>query len=223
MSDLDSDWLAPGSEFLTTGRDLLAKSLLTGSIAVAPGIETIGAVPWEGFEPRENQSCLATPLGVNDHQSSLPGVASVRRLSQHLSNHSRQIQSHMQSMLENAKMPNSWVEEGIEEPTDDCKYYTLTLLSRLNVEFGLIPYKVAVSKEGGMFAAYRRVDNGNIMRVEIDNELDAVAVVSDGSRILDSGILESDDLEKGIVDAFNGSTALAIEVYSSAEVEILAG
>ena len=114
---------------------------------------------------------------------------------------------HLRTLIDNLSMPKSWIEEGVEAPTSDCFSYTKRVLTRLFDTYGIIPYKITMSKEGGVFAAYKSPHNKNTLRLEIDNELDVVAVVSDGEVILDSGVLIEDDFEEGIVDCFNSQVA----------------
>jgi hypothetical protein len=114
---------------------------------------------------------------------------------------------HLRSLVDNLSMPESWRIEGVEEPTQDCMIYAGTVLRRLFESFGLIPYKTSISKDGGILAAYRSSHGRNILRVEVDNELDAVAVVTDGVAILNSGLLEGDDTERSIIDSFNRDLA----------------
>lgn len=81
--------------------------------------------------------------------------------------------------------------------------YAGVLLRRIFDEYGLIPFKTAYSKDGGIFAAYRNHLNQNILRIELDNELDAVAVVSDGVSILNSAVLDAGEDEYFVMANFN--------------------
>jgi len=104
-------------------------------------------------------------------------------------------------------MPKGWSDEGVDPPSASCTQYSRQVLRRLFDTYGIIPYKITVSKDGGIFAAYKAPSNKNILRIEVDNELDVVAVVSDGDSILDSGLLEADDLEQSLINTFNRSVA----------------
>ncbi len=81
------------------------------------------------------------------------------------------------------------------------------MLCRLFDNYGLIPYKIVPSKEGGVFAAFKNPLNENILRVEVDNELDVAAVVSDGHSILESALIEDDDSERSLIECFNRQLA----------------
>ncbi len=113
------------------------------------------------------------------------------------------IDMHLQGLIRHLAMPKSWVDEQAQGPTEDCKRYSFEVVRRLCVTYGIIPYKITVSKEGGVFAAYRNPHNDRILRIEVDNDLDVAAVVSDGLAILDSGLLEADDLERSLIGCFD--------------------
>ena len=81
------------------------------------------------------------------------------------------------------------------------------MINRLFFRYGILPYKVSVSREGGIFAAFQNPRNKNILRVEVDNDLDVVAVVSDGVSILESGLLQGDDVELAVIESFDSAMA----------------
>jgi hypothetical protein len=113
------------------------------------------------------------------------------------------IDTHLEGLIKRLSTVQSWVDEGVEPPTVACRRYTLDVLRRLASSYGVIPYKITWSKEGGILAAYKNARNDRILRVEVDNDLDVVAVVSDGKAILESGFLEADDLEPAILGCFD--------------------
>jgi hypothetical protein len=102
------------------------------------------------------------------------------------------IADHFSGILNNLSMPKSWIEEGVESPTAECMKHSFFVINRLFETYGILPYKITMSKEGGIFAAYKNPRNKNILRLEVDNELDVVAVVSDGVAISQSGILQGE-------------------------------
>jgi hypothetical protein len=126
------------------------------------------------------------------------------------------IADHFSGILNNLSMPKSWIEEGVESPTAECMKHSFFVINRLFETYGILPYKITMSKEGGIFAAYKNPRNKNILRLEVDNELDVVAVVSDGVAISQSGILGGDDRECSIIDAFDRLVELKTSVSGSA-------
>lgn len=115
------------------------------------------------------------------------------------------ISKHLRGLIKNLKIPTSWRSDGTELPSSACVDYTQEVLIRLFDMYGVIPYKTAVSKEGGIFAAFNTPHDNNILRIEVDNDLDVIAAVSDGTKILDSGVIEGDDVERGIIRSFDNS------------------
>jgi hypothetical protein len=177
------------TDFLASAAARLAVGL--GCVAVQiprPGMELLSADFQDAAFVRSDDALFGRP----------PGVTAINFADSSEDELSPVIQ-HIQSLVSNLSMPEAWRKEGVEEPSEDCIMYAGTILRRLFENYDLIPYKTSVSKDGGIFAAYRSPHNKNILRVEVDNELDAVAVVTDGAEILSSGLLEGDDTEHSII------------------------
>jgi|GEM_PF-4143404 len=121
------------------------------------------------------------------------------------------VQDHIRGLLNKLRLPASWAEEGVHHPTEECVKQSLKIMLRLFARYGIIPYKSAASREGGTFAAYRASKNNNILRLDVDNELDAVAVVSDGTSVLCSAFIghDSDKLDT-LFGVCTGSAALGM-------------
>ena len=109
------------------------------------------------------------------------------------------VDSFLATLHRDIAVPEAWRREGVEPPSQPCVEAALGLSRRLFAEYGIIPYKVTASKEGGVYLAYKSPANSNILRIEVDNELDVVAVVSDGKAILASAVLENDATEADII------------------------
>jgi hypothetical protein len=180
--------------------------LLASAAGMAVGLGCALAFPRPGLEliSADNQRSMSPD---EDQWYRPPGVRAIDLSDSGIEGSASPVYQHLDSLIANLFMPTSWRDEGIEEPSDDCKIYARTVFRRLFDQFGLIPYKTSISKDGGLYAAYRSACGRNTLRIEIDNELDAVAVVSDGAAILSSGLLEGDDDERSIVDALNRITA----------------
>lgn len=117
------------------------------------------------------------------------------------------VDSFLATLHRDVAVPEAWRREGVEPPSQPCVEAALGLSRRLFAEYGIIPYKVTASKEGGVYLAYKSPANFNILRIEVDNELDAVAVVSDGNAILASGVLEDDAAEAEVIGVFQRGLA----------------
>lgn len=201
---LELSCLATSSEgsdvdvFANAARAMLAAAALTCiGTPPKPGVEMIVADLTNGayIAPMDGQFWRIPP-GVDRINYSEVGSSDVSLVSNHL-----------EGLVTNLSMPKAWQEEGVEAPSPACHQYSLQVLRRLFDSYGIIPYKITVSKDGGVFAAYKTPQSKNILRIEVDNELDVVAVVSDGDSILDSGLLEADDLEQSLINRFNRSMA----------------
>jgi hypothetical protein len=181
--------------------------LLAGAARVAVGLSCVAIqVPRPGVELITADLHGAPYLTVDDDAvlNSPPGVTTIAfNDSDEGEDSGSLVVQHLDSLITNLLIPESWKSEGIEEPTEDCRIYARRVLRRLFEDYGIIPYKTSISKDGGLFVAYRSVCGRNILRVEIDNDLDAVAVVTDGAAILNSGLLEGDDVERAIINSFN--------------------
>jgi hypothetical protein len=117
------------------------------------------------------------------------------------------VESLLATLHRDLTIPEAWRREGVEAPTEESVGSALRLSQRLFAAYGIIPYKVTASKEGGVYLAYESPANFNILRIEVDNELDVVAVVSDGKAILASGVLEDDATEAEIIRSFQRDLA----------------
>ena len=106
------------------------------------------------------------------------------------------------SLLDSLNLPSEWIADGVEPPSRDCLEASRRLLERLFDNYnGLTPYKIAPSKEGGVFVAYRHSVSGNVIRIEVDGEFDMVATVSDGQRILHAGFCGDAASEQALIRA----------------------
>ena len=115
---------------------------------------------------------------------------------------SRQVEDHIHGLLNSLQVPTSWLQDGVSPPTTECLEESLKIMKRLFAADGMIPYKIAASREGGVFAAYRQFKNGKILRLDVDNDLDAVAVVSDGTTVLGSAFIGHAGEESRLLEMF---------------------
>ena len=98
-------------------------------------------------------------------------------------------------------MPQRWEKVGVEHPSPDCIHWTKQVLGRLATKYGIKPSKVAYSIEGGIFVAYISDDGATVLNLEIDNDIDVIAVLSRGNKVIGSVVIENEN-EKEIIDAF---------------------
>jgi hypothetical protein len=119
------------------------------------------------------------------------------------------IRYYIDGQLANMSIPSSWEAEGISKPSTQCLERVREFLYHLGDTFGILPYKVAYTKDQAVYAAYRNSTNHNVLRIEIDEDLDIIANVSDGERILASASLDTDSEEMRLISAFDPRLARA--------------
>ena len=107
-----------------------------------------------------------------------------------------------------ANVPSRWREEGVADPTDDCRRMCLELAEQLFAKHGLLPSKVVASRQEGIYVEYKSSKNGRTLGIEVDNQLDVVAVVSDAKQTFASSVFEGEEAE-GLLRVFLDGPAKA--------------
>jgi antitoxin (DNA-binding transcriptional repressor) of toxin-antitoxin stability system len=110
----------------------------------------------------------------------------------------------LQTRIYDARVPERWRDEGVAAPTDDCRRLCLEIAEQLFSKYGLLPSRVVASRQEGIYLEYKLPQGGRTLGIEVDNELDAVAVVSDANGTLASAAFEGDEAEKLIRLFFDG-------------------
>lgn len=108
-------------------------------------------------------------------------------------------------MARAAQMPTSWIEEGVEPPTDSCRREAESFINAVHAEFRMLPTRVACSRVGGIMVAYRDRVSGRDLDVEFDNEGDICAVVATDEKVVQSEVLESQSELAALVRSFVGN------------------
>jgi len=101
----------------------------------------------------------------------------------------------LKGRIDDARVPSRWRDEGVADPTDECRRSCLELTEQLFEKHGLLPVKVVASRQEGIYLEYKSPRSGRILGIEVDNELDIVAVVSDANQTLASGAFEAEKAE----------------------------
>ena len=107
------------------------------------------------------------------------------------------------SRIADATVPAPWKEEGVADPSVECRNLGLSIALGLYADYELIPHRVSASKQGGVFLAYKRSDGMRSLGVEIGNDLDAVGVVSNDTDVLADGAFEGEGAAE-LLAAFRG-------------------
>jgi antitoxin (DNA-binding transcriptional repressor) of toxin-antitoxin stability system len=99
---------------------------------------------------------------------------------------------YLRGRIDDAHIPQRWRDEGVAEPTDECRRVCLELAERLFHKYGLLPAKVVASRQEGIYLDYKLPFKDRTLGIEVDNELDAVAVVADANGTLASAAFQGD-------------------------------
>jgi antitoxin (DNA-binding transcriptional repressor) of toxin-antitoxin stability system len=116
---------------------------------------------------------------------------------------------YLSSRIRDAKLPRRWAEDGIAEPSDDCRQTAFAAAERLFIERELIPTRVVASRQAGIYLEYKSPQGGRLLGIEIDNERDVVAVVSDANQVLASAAFEGAEAQELLRVFFGGSATSA--------------
>ena len=115
----------------------------------------------------------------------------------------------LKGRIDDVRVPPRWRDEGVAEPSNDCRNLCLSHSQRLYVSFGLLPSKVVASRQEGIYLEYKLPQGGRTLGIEVDNELDVVAAVSDANGILASAAFEGEDAERLLRIFFDGRVVVA--------------
>ena len=146
-------------------------------------------------------------LVITDHDQPIAELTPITGAEKDLER--RAAREFLVARISSAAVPSRWREEGVVEPSDDCRRLSLVLAERLLHEHALIPTKVVASRQEGIYLEYQSPRTGRTLGVEIDNDLDAVAVISDATEVLASAPFENEELER-LVRIFVGELAAAL-------------
>jgi antitoxin (DNA-binding transcriptional repressor) of toxin-antitoxin stability system len=128
----------------------------------------------------------------------------------------RAITEYLKARIAAATIPPRWREDGVVEPTDQCRSSTFTLAEWLFTKYALLPSRVVASRQEGVYLEYQSPTGDRRLGIEVDNELDAVAVVSDAYQVLASAPFDDEQVE-GILRVFvNGSASATGDPGTSA-------
>ncbi|KJU84490.1 hypothetical protein MBAV_003317 [Candidatus Magnetobacterium bavaricum] len=106
--------------------------------------------------------------------------------------------------IKSIPFPDKWHLEGISPPTDDCKETTISVIEYIYDCFKIIPIfkRVEVTIEEGIFIKYVNNTNGNELSIEIYNDLEKAAILTNAKEIkLAVDIIENTEFDD-IIKAF---------------------
>jgi len=108
------------------------------------------------------------------------------------------IKDHLRAKTISVPFPVKWRLEGISPPTIKCKEITLNVVLKLYDDFFLIPDRVSSSIEEGIFLKYIDYLSGNYLSIEIYNDLDIAAIITNGDKIIKAIDIYNDNFDEAI-------------------------
>ncbi len=88
--------------------------------------------------------------------------------------------------VSSASLSQKWINEGLYPPTVECKELAKNIVSGLYAEYNLYPIRVNATVEEGVFIKYINHINKKELSIEIYNDLDIAALVTNGKEIIAS-------------------------------------
>ncbi len=125
-----------------------------------------------------------------------------------------EIASHLENIVKDAVMPDLWVRRGYPAPSADCRAVTLSLTKSIFASFGKIPSSVLPTKEAAINISYRNSDTNTTLYIEVDSDLDAVATISLGNKVVDFGVFENGFVDRAFAILDNGIEAMASNIQA---------
>lgn len=102
------------------------------------------------------------------------------------------------SWIDSIAIPQKWEEEGIQQPTLECRKLTKSIILRLLIEQRLHPSRISATIEEGVFVNYVNHINNCNLAIEIYNDLDIAVIVTRDKEIINSWDIIDGDLTKAI-------------------------
>jgi hypothetical protein len=100
----------------------------------------------------------------------------------------------LRAWIHSLELPQSWRSDGIAPPNYDCKQLAEKVAETLYKEFSLIPIRIAVSIEEGIYLKYRNFDNNRVLEIEVYNDdLDIAAILTENDEIIKSVDIEREN------------------------------
>jgi len=105
--------------------------------------------------------------------------------------------------IHSLELPQRWRTDGIAPPNYDSKKLAQKVAEALYRDFSLIPIRIAVSIEEGIYLKYKNFDNDKVLEIEVYNDnLDIAAILTKNDEIIKSADIEKEDFSE-IVKLFN--------------------
>lgn len=88
--------------------------------------------------------------------------------------------------ISSASLSQKWINEGLYQPTVECKELAKNIVSGLYTKYKLYPIRICGTVEEGVFVKYVNHQNKKELSIEIYNDLDIAALLTKGKEIIAS-------------------------------------
>ena len=105
------------------------------------------------------------------------------------------IKNHLNAKIYSIVIPRKWKDKDISPPTIKCKEISTELVIRLYDEYSLIPERVSATIEGGTFLLYIDFISGNNLSIEVYNDLDIAAIITNNKKIIKTFDIDDENIE----------------------------
>ena len=102
-----------------------------------------------------------------------------------------------ENMIDQITLRKRWEIEGIKPPNIFCKNKTKEICLSLYDKYKIIPQKIDASIEEGIYVLYLNTRNNRTIEIEIYNDLDVAAIVTDNNI---NKIIASQDIKQNYFD-----------------------
>ncbi len=94
------------------------------------------------------------------------------------------VSNFLQSQVYDITIPKKWEIDGILSPTIICKEETARIVTKLYKNYKIIPLRVSATIEEGTFLKYKDYNSAKELSIEIYNDLDIAAIITQNNRII---------------------------------------
>ncbi len=109
----------------------------------------------------------------------------------------------LKGWIHSLELPQRWRTDGIAPPNYDCKKLAGKVTEALYKDFSIIPIRIAVSIEEGIYLKYKNFDNKKVLEIEVYNDnLDIAAILTKNNQVIKSADIEKENFFE-MVKLFN--------------------
>ena len=112
------------------------------------------------------------------------------------------VNKYISSQVFSLGIPKRWISESIIPPNLDCKKLTERVALQLYKTYLLIPKRIGASIEEGVLLFYQNFNNNNELSIEIYNDLDIAAIITNDNNIISVKDIYDENFSE-IISIFN--------------------